>query len=197
LRIEDEARRVQVYYASLLARSGHYAAAIELLEPLATGEPAVGALTVFLEPIANGWHALAWSYLRTGADAKATPILSSLAEQCRAELADGRKRAFSDVLHFCAENALLMGDTAQALALLERAIEAGWRDYYRRRNDPFWAALADDPRYLALMARVKADVDRQRAEVERIDATDDFISRLDSAVAARRGTGKAPDATAE
>jgi TolB-like protein/Flp pilus assembly protein TadD len=193
LRIEDEARRVQVYYASLLARSGHYSAAIGVLEPLAIGEPAIGALTVFLEPFANGWHALAWSYLRTGADAKANRILSVLAEACRAELTDDRWRTYSDVLHFCAENALLMGDAAQALALLERAIDTGWRDYYRRRNDPLWAALAGDPRYVALMTRVREDVDRQRAEVERIDATDDFKARLDAAVAARRGSDKSSE----
>ena len=187
-RIEDEAPQAQAYYASLLARNGHYAAAIEVLEPLATGEPSLYSLTVINEPWANGWHALAWSYLRTGADAKANRILSALAEDCQELLADDRRSAYSGLKHLCAENALLRGDTAQALAVLERAIDAGWRDSYRRRSDPFWAALADDPRYRALMARVKADVDRQRAEVERIDATDDFMSRLDAAVAARRGS---------
>lgn len=197
IRIEDEAPQPQTYYASLLARNGHYARAIEVLEPLTTGEPSLRSVTVILEPWADVWHALAWSYLRTGADAKANRILSSLAEQCQAELADERRRASSDVLHLCAENALLKGDSGQALSLLERAIDAGWRDYYRRRNDPFWAALADDPRYLALMARVKADVDRQRAEVERIDATDDFKARLDAAVAARRGSGKASHASGQ
>ena len=194
IRIEDEARRVQTYYAGLLARSGHYAAAIEVLEPLATGEPTPELAAVGLEPWVNGWHALAWSYLRTGADAKANRILAALARECRAEVADDRNGAHSDVLHYCAQNALLMGDTTQALALFERAIEAGWRDYYRRRNDPYWGALADDPRYLTLMARVKADVDRQRAEVERIDATDDFEARLDAAEAARRGSDKPADA---
>jgi tetratricopeptide (TPR) repeat protein len=195
IRIEDEERRVQAYYAGLLARSGHYAAAIEVLEPLATGEPTLELEAVGLEPWVDVWHALAWSYLRTGADEKANRILSTLATECSAEVADNRNRAHSDVLHYCAENALLLGETTQALALLERAIESGWRDYYRRRNDPFWAALADDPRYLALMARVTADVARQRAEVERIDATDDFKARLDAAIAARRGSDKPLGAT--
>lgn len=194
IRIEDEAPQPQTYYASLLARNGHYARAIEVLEPLTTGEPSLRSVTVVLEPWADVWHALAWSYLRTGADAKANRILSSLAEQCQGELADEHRRASSNVLHLCAENALLRGDSGQALSLLERAIEAGWRDYYRRRNDPFWAALADDSRYRALMARVKADVDRQRAEVERIDATDDFKARLDAAVAARHEAGTPSEA---
>ena len=62
---------------------------------------------------------------------------------------------------------------------LERALRAGWRQYYVMRHDPRWAALADNPRYRALMAEVKADVDRQRAEVERIDAEEDFPALLD------------------
>jgi hypothetical protein len=35
------------------------------------------------------------------------------------------------------------------------------------------------------MARVKADVDRQRAEVQAIDARENFAAKLDAAVAAR------------
>ena len=35
------------------------------------------------------------------------------------------------------------------------------------------------------MAKVKADVDRQRAEVAAIDAREDFVAKLDAAVAAR------------
>jgi hypothetical protein len=57
-----------------------------------------------------------------------------------------------------------------------------------RRNDPYWASLESDPRYRALIATVKADVDRQRAEVERIDATDDFMARIDAALAARHSS---------
>ena len=59
-----------------------------------------------------------------------------------------------------------------------------------RRSDPYWAALESDPRYRALMATVKADIDRQRAEVERIDATDGFKAKLDAALAARRGSDR-------
>jgi hypothetical protein len=76
--------------------------------------------------------------------------------------------------------------------VLERAIKAGWRDYYVRRNDPYWAALENEPRYRALMATVKADIDRQRAEVERIDATDDFKAKLDAAMATRREARQQP-----
>jgi hypothetical protein len=82
-------------------------------------------------------------------------------------------------------NALLAGSFDLALERLQRATEAGWRDYYMAHNDPRWRTVAGDARYLALMAAVKADVDAQRAEVERQDAEYDFAARLDSAVANR------------
>jgi hypothetical protein len=96
----------------------------------------------------------------------------------------------SNLLHYCAETAQLAGDTEQALYLLQLAIDAGWRDYYVRQNDPYWSALEGDPRYRALMDTVKVDIDRQRSEVERIDASDDFEARLDAALGARRSSGK-------
>ena len=70
--------------------------------------------------------------------------------------------ATSYVVHYCAETALLRGDPDRALALLDRAVAAGWRDYYLRQHDPYWAALEGNARYRGLMAKVKADVDRQR-----------------------------------
>jgi hypothetical protein len=82
-------------------------------------------------------------------------------------------------------NALLAGSVDLALDRLEQAIDAGWRDYYMVHNDPRWRQIAGNYRYLELMAAVKADLHAERAEVERQDAEDDFVARLDSAVAAR------------
>jgi hypothetical protein len=88
-------------------------------------------------------------------------------------------------LYMFARNALLLGDRDLALARLEQAIAAGWRDYYVHIADPRWADLRQHPRYEALMAEVKADVDRQRSEVERIDARENFPALLDQARAGR------------
>lgn len=185
IRIEDKGPFRRIWYGSLLARSGHHAAAIKVLEPLAVVSPKLQPLETDIGPQHDGWHALAWSYQHTGNEDKAARILSELLDQCRSQVDDRRHPAGSDLLHYCAETALMAGDPERALALLERAVEAGWRDCYLRRNDTYWAALATDPRYRALMATVQADVDRQRAEVERIDATDGFVARLDAAMAAR------------
>jgi tetratricopeptide (TPR) repeat protein len=190
LRIEEQSPAFRIWYGALLARSGHHAAAIKVLEPLAAIIPGAPQLSLDELPDTDGLHALAWSYLHTGEKAKEDKILSDLLDQCRSDLDDRQHPAASNLLHRCAETALLAGDAERALTLLERAIKAGWRDYYVRRSDPYWATLENDPRYRALMATVKADVDRQRAEVKRIDATDGFKATLDAAMAAPRDSGK-------
>jgi TolB-like protein len=186
----DLSEETRIWHGSLLARSGHHAAAIELLEPMAHLATTPESLNVDWLPEHEGWHALAWSYRHTGAEARAAEILSDVQGQCRLRLEPERGSVDSDLLYYCAENALMAGDTDDALSLLGRAVAGGWRDYYVRQNDPYWMSLADDPRYRALMATVKADIARQRAEVERIDATDDFMARLDAALAARRSSSQ-------
>ena len=60
---------------------------------------------------------------------------------------------------------------------------------YLREHDVYWAPLEKDPRYRALMAKVKADVDRQAAEIARIDAAEDFVAIFNAAMVARKVAG--------
>jgi hypothetical protein len=138
------------------------AAGVEVLEPLARAASTPQSLNVRFAPEGDGSHALAWSHLHTGEEAKAKNIVSAL-------MADNR-------------------DEAQAL--LERGTDAGWRDCYVCRDDPYWSSLKSDPRFRSQTAKAKADDDRQRAEVERIDASDDFIARRDAALASRGGSDR-------
>jgi TolB-like protein/tetratricopeptide (TPR) repeat protein len=131
-----------------------------------------------------GYHALAWAYIGLGLPDEARWMLDRIEEEFEEADSDGRLHG-SEYLYLFAQNALMMGDAQLALDRLERAIEAGWRYYYVSHHDPRWQALADDPRFLSLMDRVKADVDRQRAEVERIDAEEDFPAKLAKARASR------------
>jgi len=59
-------------------------------------------------------------------------------------------------------------------------------NYYSVSNDPRWGSLRDDLRFKKLMSRVKADIDSQRAGLERIEAKDDFVARLDAVSKYRR-----------
>jgi tetratricopeptide (TPR) repeat protein len=177
--LEPEVRGVAGVH---LARGGEYAPAIEILEPLIdldTGYSRVGGGALM-----NGPHALAWAYFHTGADEKAHRVLSMETQDCARRKAAGQIRD-NEVLYSCAENELLRGNVEHALEWFEQAVEAGWREYYRREHDPYWARLKDHLRYRALMAKVKEDVDRQRAEVARLDKQADFSAKLDAALAAR------------
>jgi tetratricopeptide (TPR) repeat protein len=181
--LAGEEREIKLWYGALLAHTGAHAAAIEQLEPLIEVNANLLSAQVIATPVLDGQHALAWSYLRTGADAKADALLSGEWHKCESELNTGF--ASSDMIQYCAETALLRGDVEQAMTLLDRAVHAGWRDSYLRQRDPYWAVVENDARYRALMARVKADVDRQRAEVQAVDARENFAAKLDAAVAAR------------
>lgn len=184
--IAHEPDFIQFWYGALLARAGEHGAAIENLERVV--DPAGELLSqIGPEPQLDGPHALAWSYLRTGARAKATTLLSGLWQQCQVTTADGPVLN-GEFLHYCAETALLSGDVDEALAWLERAVTAGWRDYYLRLNDPYWAKVEHEPRYRAQMAIVRKDIDRQRTEIARIDAAEDFVAKVDAAMAARKLT---------
>jgi TolB-like protein len=165
-----------------LARGGDYAAAIDTLEPL------VDAGSPYATEIPNpayspALHMLAWSYLNSGAESKAAPLLAAAARYCGAERTGGRLRDSARVFR-CAEVELLRGNTEAALAGLEQAIEAGWREYYVREHDPVWARLATEPRYRASMERVKADVDRQRAEFERTAPASEVLAQIDAGIEA-------------
>jgi len=165
------------------ARGGDYAAAIEALEPIVdVDSPYQGPVPDLVSPPA---HSLAWSYLHTGADAKATRLLAAASRECSTMRAEGQVPG-SGRLQLCAEVELLRGNIEPALDGLEEAFRAGWRDYYVQERDPYWASVASHPRYRALMAKVKADVDRQRADVQRAEAHEVFLAKLDAAIAALR-----------
>ncbi|MGD8512013.1 MAG: tetratricopeptide repeat protein [Gammaproteobacteria bacterium] len=178
----------RLVYGDTQALAGDHAGAIRTLETVIdTAGP------VCYQQLAS-WqtgalHALVWAYMEEGAPEKGRSLLQSFDR----ELQDLRRRGLlhrSEDLFFFAQNSLLLGQQDLALERLEQAIAAGWRNYYVHLADPRWAALRDDPRHQALMARVKADLDRQRVEVEKIDAEEDFIARLDRAQAAARQSGE-------
>ncbi len=133
----------------------------------------------------NARQALAWLWLRAGETAKANTLLAALDEQFKRQAAADRLHRSVDLFEY-ARNQVLRGDTEAAAELLEAAEKAGWRGYYGVRHDPRWNAVRDAMRFQAVMARVKADLDRRLEAVERREAADDFAARLDAVLAAKR-----------
>ena len=167
-------------YGVLQAMTGDYRAAIQTLAPqLNVDGPSENEVDT------DARHALAWAYLHTGATDRAHGILSELERGYRQRQAQGWLHLSGDLAMF-AQNAVLAGDKELALERMRQAVDAGWRDYYSVSNDPRWQSLSKNPRFQELMARVKADIDSQRARLEQIEAKDDTVARLDAVSKNRR-----------
>ena len=168
--------------------SGEYDGAIETLEPLAgPGRTLPPGISADIHPR----QALAWAWLQTGEPERAVALLEPVDEFRTQRLAAGEFVSSSEWLASFALNSVVLGDEARAIELLERAVDAGWRNYYLMIRDPRWDALREHPQLVDLLARVKADIERQRAELEAIEAEDDFAARLDAALAANEARAAA------
>lgn len=66
------------------------------------------------------------------------------------------------------------GDTEAAARTLEHAIDLGWHDYYLVVTDPIWQEQLADPEFQRVLAELKADLERQKANVEAADREHDF-----------------------
>jgi TolB-like protein/Tfp pilus assembly protein PilF len=184
--LADLPRTFTLMYGQLQALAGAFESAIDTLQPL-LGPPRPFNYNDLHWAETPALHALAWSYQQTGFSEKGRAMLQSLEGQLGENERLGLLHESHD-LFFFARNALLLGDHELALQRLQQAVTAGWRDCYVEDSDPRWAELSANPAYQALMADVRADVDRQRAEVEHIDAEEDFAANLDRARAARQAS---------
>lgn len=143
-------------YGYLAALAGEYSEAINLIH--GTDKTSDGC--DFHNYDAN--LALVWSYLHSGETGKAESTLQKTSQLFMERDRIGHLKRSNDLYHY-ALTALLLDDNEAALERLQRAIDAGWREYYLHRYDPRWSALHDEPQYIEMMEWVKADVDRQAA----------------------------------
>jgi tetratricopeptide (TPR) repeat protein len=173
---------VVVHYGILQALVGDHAAAIRSLDQHVDSDwrSELGIDAV---------QALAWAHLNAGSSSRAAELLDVVERQMAKSQADGYLHT-GIYLYLYAQNAAMRGMTDGAIERLRLAVDAGWRGYFRALYDPRWDSVRDDPRFAAVIASVKADVDRQREDVSRLEAADDFVAQLEASIAneaARRG----------
>jgi len=161
-----------------LAMAGEYQEAVEELQPDYEG----GRVNLDEDEL-DARQALAQALIGIGDEDRARSLLQSIEEAAKGPQAEGRDR--NPLAYELARNAALLGDKELALERLRKAIDTGWRGYYINDHDPRWDSLKDDPRFQAMMAEVKADLDRQRLEVEKLDAEEDLPALVDQARAER------------
>lgn len=110
---------------------------------------------------------IAWAVRQTGNTARLERLLASAERKLGDELprASGASLAYD-----LGRIAIYRGQPEQALGHLKQAVEQGWRSYRWLAIDAAWDPIRDDPRFIALEAKVDADLERMRAELAAMDA---------------------------
>jgi len=73
------------------------------------------------------------------------------------------------MLYYFAAIHAIQNHKAEAYKWLQKAIEAGWRDYRFTIRDPWFENLRNDDQFKQMMAQVKAQVDAMRKRVEAME----------------------------
>jgi TolB-like protein len=98
--------------------------------------------------------------LRRRSDARAPGLIGESETLARARIASDDHAATTFMEAGVAR--ALVGDADGAFGELQRAYDAGWRDYGIAAIDPMLDAVRDDPRFRALVDRASTDVAAQR-----------------------------------
>jgi hypothetical protein len=114
-------------------------------------------------------------FLQRRGDARARGLIEESETRVRARIASGDLAAANFMEAGVAR--ALVGDANGAFAELQRAYDAGWRDYGIAAIDPMLAAVRADPRFRALLDSARTDVAGQR-ERARQRGLLDFASLL-------------------
>lgn len=107
---------------------------------------------------------LAWALDRLDSRQEAREIATEVVEGVREHLATSD--SWNAPRHRMAVAELVLGDTAAALAWLERSVDAGYRGAPTLRSIPVLEPLRDHPRFEALLARVDSLVAEELRIVE-------------------------------
>ena len=125
------------------------------------------ARTVAIDSVHGSTVDLGCVYWTTGRQDKARKMFARSVEARQKELAQGNESC--EILYELAQINAIQGNKAEAYDWLQRAIDAGWRNYRAAEMFPALDNLRGDDRFKKMMADVKARVDEMRKRVEEMD----------------------------
>jgi len=102
----------------------------------------------------------AYALQKRGETGRASALAAEAERYAQERIADGDDSPVQRVE--LAATSAMRGESDQALEWLERAFEAGYRDYGTLERDPIFRPLGGDPRFLDLLDRIRRDVQTQR-----------------------------------
>ncbi|UCF78985.1 MAG: protein kinase [Candidatus Eiseniibacteriota bacterium] len=143
--------------------SGNYAQAMKYYEE--ARELASGELTTSTSPshIIN----LAYLYWKMGRQDEAREIFAEYLRAAQGWVEEGNESHY--IRYRIASINAAQGNKEKAYVWLQRAIDAGWRNYSKVSIDPLFENLHDDEQFKQIMAEVKGMVDEMRKRVEKAE----------------------------
>ena len=166
-------------YAVSHIQIGEYAKAIELFEQIFGNEPIAIVETLEMMAAFEISHSVAFAYQQVGRVDDAKDFLEQLATYITNSTGDALY-PFPPGYEVLALNKALSGDAEGALQELQRAVDAGWNNYFWLINDPAWASTLTKPGFAGLLDKVKIEVERQIEIVERADVEHDFRAEIEA-----------------
>ncbi|MCH8021570.1 tetratricopeptide repeat protein, partial [candidate division KSB1 bacterium] len=138
---------------------GNFSQARQYYQQSIATNPSIETDWYSLSPIGLG-HIL-W---KSGQPDDALELLQQSLILRRAELQRGNEASY--ILRELAAIYAIQGNKTEAYTWLQRAIDAGWRDYRLALLDPWLENLREDEQFQEMMAQVKAMVDEMHKRVE-------------------------------
>jgi hypothetical protein len=108
---------------------------------------------------------LGFTLWETGEQERARRIFAEFERFAERELALGNEDP--ELRYSLAALHAIQGNATQAFRWLDEMLAAGWSDYLFLARDPLLVNLHGDERFERIVARNRAEIERQRARVER------------------------------
>jgi serine/threonine protein kinase/Flp pilus assembly protein TadD len=123
--------------------------------------------TIAIDSVLGYTTGLGYVYWKTGRQDEAQKLFGRSLKLDEKKLEQGNER--HGIPYDLAEIYAIQGNKAEAYKWLEKAIDAGWRDYREAMKDPLLENLRGEDKFKQMMADVKADVDRMRTRIEEME----------------------------